>query len=296
MDEQDVMLNEKIIKREKFDTILAYVLLVILVGCLLLVLYLKFVREEDKGEEYVPNYISLNDISTSLNSSILANRYMNDGATFSSSVSNDILNVSYVKDTTNVNLNLSVVSGELVVNVPSENSDIVTDIYKEIASIVCVYYGNTEDSCRNTLNNMGDTGNDGIRVINGDNTNTVYINVTRSYTVSNEIIYNETTKVGINDMNYSLNINNIKVSNINIVNTGTLIKFSGNVERLDTNSDDVNVIVKLYDKTDKVIGEKEYKFNKDNVLEGNGIFDIEFVLDDKLKFENIKNYSIDIVK
>lgn len=296
MNEQDVMLNEKIIKREKFDTILAYVLLVILVGCLLLVLYLKFVRVEDKGEEYVPNYISLNDISTSLNSSILANRYMNDGATFSSSVNDDVLNVSYVKDTANVNLNLSVVGGELVVEVPSENSDIVTDIYKEIASIVCVYYGNTEDSCRNTLNNMGESGNDGIRIINGDNTSTVYINVTRSYTINNEVVYNEVTKVGINDMNYSLNINNIKVSNINIVNTGTSIKFSGNVQRLDTAKNDVSVNIKLYDSSDKVIGEKEYKFNKDNVLESNSTFDIEFVLYDNLKIENIKNYSIDIVK
>jgi len=296
MNEMDVMLSEKIAKREKFDIILAYVLLVILLGCLMLMLYLKFFRKEDKGEEYVPNYISLSDISNSLNSSLLANRYMNDGATFSASASNDMLVVSYVKDTTNINLNSSVVGGELVIDVPKDNSDIVTDIYREIASIVCVYYGNTENSCRSTLNSMSEAGNDGIRIINGDNNSTVYINVTRSYTVSNEVVYNDVTKVNIDEMNYTLNINNVKVSNINIVNSGTSIKFSGNVERLNADNSDVNVVVRLYDASDKLLEENKYEFNKDNVLDKSGTFEISFIDNNYLKLEDVKKYNIDIIK
>jgi len=295
MNEQDVMLSEKIAKREKFDTILAYVLLVILLGCIVVVLYLKFVREEDKGEEYVPNYISLNDISNSLNGSILVNRYMNDGVNFSSSVNGDAISVSYVKDDVTLNLNIPSVNGELVVEIPSDNKDIVTEIYKEIASIICMYYGNTENSCRSALDSMNESGNDGIRVVNVDNTSTVYINTTRSYSVSSEVVYNEVTKVSINDVNYVLNLNNIKISNINVVNNIDSIKFSGNVERTTTDKNNISVVVKLYDASSNIIEENKYEFNENNVLDVSGTFDISFIVSDKLKIENISSYSIEII-
>ena len=45
-------------------------------------------REEEVKEptEYVPNYISLSEISNSFNSSSLVSGYMNDNVTLSSSV------------------------------------------------------------------------------------------------------------------------------------------------------------------------------------------------------------------
>jgi len=202
MIEQDILLRKKIEKREKIDTIIAYILMVILLGCIGLVLYLKFVREEDaKVDEYIPNYISLSDISSSLNNSIFSNRYMNDGATFGSSVSGDILTVSYVKDDVNINLDIPVVSGELVIELPLDNSDIVTDIYKEIANIICMYYGNQESSCRSTLDNMGEDGIDGIRFVNTENNSTVYITTTRSYAINNDIINNSDNEVDTDENN-----------------------------------------------------------------------------------------------
>ena len=126
MNEQEMILRQKIEKREKFDTILAYVLLVILLGCIVIVLYLKFVKKEDTlPEEYIPKYIGLSDISSSLNSSDLANRYINDNATFNSNVNGNTLVVSYVKDDVNVELNIPMVGSELEITIPSDNSDIV---------------------------------------------------------------------------------------------------------------------------------------------------------------------------
>ena len=71
MNEQEMMMNEKIKKREKVDTILAYILLVFLLGAIIFILYLKFIR---KGDNTTPvekpnNYITLNDISNSLKNS-----------------------------------------------------------------------------------------------------------------------------------------------------------------------------------------------------------------------------------
>ena len=80
MNEQEMMINEKIRKREKVDTILAYILLVFLTGAILFILYLKFIKREDTTTpvEKPNNNITLNDISNSLNNSTLANRYFED--------------------------------------------------------------------------------------------------------------------------------------------------------------------------------------------------------------------------
>lgn len=172
--DQEMILRQKIEKREKFDTILAYILLVVLLGCIGIVLGLKFFGGGDEDvppvDEYTPSYISLGDIATSLNSSVLANRYMNDGASFATSVNGNALLVTYVKDGVNVNIEMPMVGSELMISVPVENGDIVTDVYKEIANTVCMFYGNEEKYCRYTLDNMSENGTDGIRFDNtGDN-------------------------------------------------------------------------------------------------------------------------------
>ena len=71
MNEQEMIMNEKIRKREKLDTILAYILLVFLIGAILFILYLKFIKREDTTTpvEKPNNNITLNDISNSLNNS-----------------------------------------------------------------------------------------------------------------------------------------------------------------------------------------------------------------------------------
>ena len=196
MNEQDLILTQKIEKREKFDTILAYILLAILLGAILLVIYLKFLKKEEvvKPEEYTPNYISLNEISTKLNNSTLANRYLNDSATFNTSVQNNTLNVLYTKEDKNINLNIPMINDELEVSITEDNKEIITDIYKEITNIICMYYGNTESSCRTTINNISSSSPvEGIRFVTDENNNKVYITTTRSIKVNK--VYNTVTKV-----------------------------------------------------------------------------------------------------
>lgn len=298
MNEQDMILNQKIEKREKFDTILAYVLLVILLGAIILVLCLKFLRKEDDTipEEYVPNYISLIEISESLNNSILANRFLNDGVTFSSSVSGNVLLVNYTKDDTNISLNATAIGNELVLDISNENTDIVTDIYKEVASIVCVYYGNQDSDCRSTLDNInGDSVIDGIRFESGDNTSSVYIDMTKSIDVNNETIYNTVTQTSINDTNYSLNLLDIKISNINIVNSGDSISFTGNVEGLNSDNFNFSLVVKLFDTTGNLLGENSLGYNEENPLDSKSTFAIEF-MSNEINISDVSEYSIEIVK
>ena len=295
----DAMLKEKIEKREKFDTILAYVLIVILLGCIGAVLGLKFLgKEEEKPpvDEYTPTYITIGEITTSLNNSVLANRYMNDGASFASAVNGNAMLVTYIKDGININLNIPMVGNELMINITEENSSVITEVYKEIASIICMYYGNEEKYCRHKLENIDDNCTDCIRFDNNGNTKIIYIETTKSYSIINEIVYNSVVVNDINNTDYALEMFDVKVSNINIVNSDTNISFSGNLERLNEDTSDVSVVVNLYDVNDNVLGTNKQEYNSDNVLEDTNTFEVSFLLSDTLKLEDITKYSIEIVK
>ena len=308
MNEQEMIQRQKIEKREKVDRVIAYILIVILLGAIAFVLYAKFIMKNDdnttKPEEYTPNYITLTDISSSLNSSALANRYLNDGVTFSSSISNNALVVTYVKDTTNLNLNIPLVNNELEVVIDSTNSEIITDIYKEISTIICTFYGNDETSCRTTIDTVNaDNPIEGIRFVNNDDTNTVYIDIMKgipvqSITNSNSesgLLYTEVTTVDLSLTNYKLNISNTEISNINVTTSDTDIKFSGNINGT-SGEEGLSVVVKLFDEKANTLGENKYEYTLENPLNGEGTFEVSFILSDTLKLENIKKYSIDVVR
>lgn len=297
--DQEMILRQKIEKREKFDTILAYILLVVLLGCIGVVLGLKFLGGEEEVppvDEYTPSYISLGEIATSLNGSVLANRYMNDGASFATSVNGNALMVTYIKEDVNVNIEMPMVGSELMISVPVENSEIVTDVYKEIANTVCVYYGNLEKNCRYTLDNMGENSTNGIRIDNTGDNSVIYVDTTKSFSVMEDIIYRDVVVSDIDDTDYVLELFDVRVSNINIVNTDTSVTFSGNVDRISEDTSNVSVNVKLYDVNGNVLGENKYEYNEENVLESTGTFEVGFLLSDTLKLENIDKYSIEIVK
>ena len=308
MNEQEMIQRQKIEKREKVDRVIAYILIVILLGAIAFVLYAKFIMKTDdnttKPEEYTPNYITLTDISSSLNSSILANRYLNDGVTFSSSISNNALVVTYVKDTTNLNLNIPLVNNELEVVIDSTNSEIITDIYKEISTIICTFYSNDETSCRTTIDTVNaDNPIEGIKFVNNDDTNTVYIDIMKgipvqSITNSNTesgLLYTEVTTVDLSLTNYKLNISNTEISNINVTTSDTDIKFSGNINGT-SGEEGLSVVVKLFDEMANTLGENKYEYTLENPLNGEGTFEVSFILSDTLKLENIKKYSIDVVR
>ena len=287
MSEQDLILEQKIQKREKFDIILAYILIVILLACIGIILYLKFLRkEEPTPEEYLPKYISLNEISTSLNSSVLANRYTNDSAKLNSTVSGNSLVVTYTKEDDMVNLNIPVVDNELVVTIPSENKEIATDIYKEITNIICIYYGNEESSCRNTINNITPSNSiNGIRIEN----NKVYIDTTKSIEITTMPV-----KISIDSTDYEVISENIKISNVNLTNSEDSITINGTIERLTSDTFDFSAVVKIYDINGNILDYKTLEYSKDDFA-NDKILTITFDFDE-YTYEDIKEYSVEIKK
>lgn len=298
MNEQEMIMNEKIRKREKLDTILAYILLVFLIGAILFILYLKFIKREDTTTpvEKPNNNITLNDISNSLNNSTLANRYLNDNVTFSSKVNGTSLVVEYKKDDKIVNLNVNTMGTELEFTMNEDNRLVTEDIYKEVANIICVYYKNTEDACRSTLSKVDESNPiNGIRYVTSDNNILVYVNTAKSIDIENIDTYTEVTKTELSKTNYELKLDTETINNIKITNADTLITFTGNVTTT-SESKNMSIVVTLYGDNDTKLTEEKYEFNDTNKLEENKEFKVEFTLNDTLTLDSIKAYSISIEK
>lgn len=298
MNEQEMIMNEKIRKREKLDTILAYILLVFLIGAILFILYLKFIKREDTTTpvEKPNNNITLNDISNSLNNSTLANRYLNDNVTFSSKVNGTSLVIYYKKDDKIVNLNVNTMGTELEFTMNEDNRLVTEDIYKEVANIICVYYKNTEDACRSTLSKVDENNPiNGIRYVTSDNNILVYVNTAKSIDIENIDTYTEVTKTELSKTNYELKLDTETINNIKITNADTLITFTGNVTTT-SESKNMSIVVTLYGDNDTKLTEEKYEFNDTNKLEENKEFKVEFTLNDTLTLDSIKAYSISIEK
>lgn len=278
---EEEMMRQKIEKREKVDTIIAYCLIVILIGCIVILSILKLTKKEDevKPDDHTPSYATLNDVVTNLNNSNLD---------VTASTSNNAVVVT-AKDGS-LNLNIPLVNNELEVTYNKDNEEVVTNIYKEITTNLCVFYGNTNDICTSVVNNITkDSTVNGIRFITeGDNTK-VYINLLASIDVSSyKEEYTEETIKDISINNYSLNINDVNVSNIVINNSDTDIVFTSDLKN--NNSDKYTITVKLYDENNNSIGEESKEYTAEDKLE------IKFTYSDSLLKDNVKKYSINITR
>lgn len=279
--DQEMMMRQKVEKREKVDTIIAYCLIVILIGCIAILSILKLTKKEDevKPDDHTPSYATLNDVVTNLNNSNLD---------VTASTSNNAVVVT-TKDGS-LNLNIPLVNNELEVTYNKDNEEVVTNIYKEITTNLCVFYGNTNDICTSVVNNITkDSTVNGIRFITeGDNTK-VYINLLASIDVSSyKEEYTEETIKDISINNYSLNINDVNVSNIVINNSDTDIVFTSDLKN--NNSDKYTITVKLYDENNNSIGEESKEYTTEDKLE------IKFTYSDSLLKDNVKKYSINITR
>lgn len=278
---EEEMMRQKVEKREKVDTIIAYCLIVILIGCIAILSILKLTKKEDevKPDDHTPSYATLNDVVTNLNNSNLD---------ITASTSNSAVVVT-TKDGS-LNLNIPLVNNELEVTYNKDNEEVVTNIYKEITTNLCVFYGNTNDICTSVVNNITkDSTVNGIRfVTEGDNTK-VYINLLASIDVSSyKEEYTEETIKDISINNYSLNINDVNVSNIVINNSDTDIVFTSDLKN--NNSDKYTITVKLYDENNNSIGEESKEYTTEDKLE------IKFTYSDSLLKDNVKKYSINITR
>ncbi len=281
MNEEEMMMRQKVEKREKVDTIIAYCLIVILIGCIAILSILKLTKKEDevKPDDHTPSYATLNDVVTNLNNSNLD---------ITASTSNNAVVVT-TKDGS-LNLNIPLVNNELEVIYNKDNEEVVTNIYKEITTNLCVFYGNTNDICTSVVNNITkDSTINGIRFITeGDNTK-VYINLLASIDISSyKEEYTEETIKDISINNYSLNINDVNVNNIVINNSDTDIVFTSDLKN--NNSDKYTITIKLYDENNNSIGEESKEYTTEDKLE------IKFTYSDSLLKDNVKKYSINITR
>ena len=276
MNEEDMIIQEKIKKREKTDIMLAYMLIVILLGCILFVLYLKFIKNNgdssvEEPTEYVANYIKLEDIANGISSN-LNSKY--SGIT--SNAGENSINVTYG----DLIYDIPLINNELEFKMDNDNKELSEDIYKEIISSVCTYYNNDVDRCKNAAESITFGSNvSGVRFVN----DTMYISVTNSVTPVDEIektTYTVETITEIGNTDYEINMNDKVISNIKVDMSDVDITISGDL------SSSGNVNVKIYDNDEKLLEEKS--------TDGENNFSISFEYNDNLNIDSIKKYSISI--
>ena len=198
MNEQDLMIQEKIKKREKVDIMLAYFMLVVLLGSMIFMLYLKFIKtgnaiveNDNDNTEYTVNNIKIDDITNSLNDNLNA-KYTG----IVSSNSDNVITVNYgdIEYVINVNGN------ELVYELDNDNKELSEDIYKEIIAIICTFYNNDRTGCVNASKKVNsDTSINGVRFAD----NKVYIDIVTG--INPSTIENNNDDDSINSDNVSTN-------------------------------------------------------------------------------------------
>lgn len=276
---EEMIMKAKIEKREKIDTIIAYCLIVILLGSIIILTFLKLnKKEETKPNEYVPVYITLEDIVNELNNSNLE---------LTSTTSNNAIIVT-TKDN-KLNLNIPLINNELEIIYNKDNEEEVTKIYKNITSNICNFYNKDLEKCTSVVNNITKESNiSGIRFLNeGDNTK-VYINILSSIDTSSykEELTEETIKE-ITTTNYNLTINDVNITNI-ILTEDTSLTLAANIKN--NKEEKYNITIKLYDENNNVLSEETKEYTNETTME------IKFTYNDNLVKENIKKYSINITR
>lgn len=290
MNEQEMM-TKKIEKREKVDIFLAYLLIIILLGGIAFVVYLKFFNKNNTTDpkEHLSNYISLESIATGLSSSPLAEELK-----ITSSASNNIITITYQREGSEKNIEIPLINNELEVTITEDDKEDITKIYKEMAKTICKYYNTgKEDACDNVINNLSSTDTDGIRFVSNENSSVVYINVMKGIDVSGYT--NTTTSLNLENISKE-NTSNILVDNINVSNANSEIIIEYNVSYKDENSkNDFKLVVSLYDENDTLLIEKTKEYKKEDVT--SILEDAEmFTLNETLKLEAIKKYSINVTE
>lgn len=269
--------KQKIEKREKIDTILAYVILGILVFSIVIITYLKFVKKSDAGDEYTVTYATISDVASGLNNSNL-------GVT--AAVTDRAINIT--KDNFDITVSL-INNNELEFKYSKDNKDMVTSIYKEVLKNLCVFYGNSDSECTSTVNAINEESNiSGIRFLkDGDNTS-VYINILSSISLpdGNKKVYNEETITDVSFNDYELKMSDVEVTNITVNKNDNNTVFIGNIKNL--GSSKYSIKIKLYDKDGKIIRETSQEYNTENR------FEITFDYNDSLNKDSIVRYSISI--
>lgn len=276
MNEQDLIIQKKIEKREKTDIMLAYILIVVLTLGIIFILYLKFIKNKDVKDEvpteYTVNSITLNDIANSLSSN-LSSSYN----TLTALANENSILVSYG----DINYTIPLVNNELVFTIDNDNQELSKDIYTEVLASVCTFYRNDREGCKNAASSVSeDISITGVRFAD----NSVYITILNSISpieTPTVPIYNTEIDTNI-DTAFEVEMNNTKISNI-VIDTTDKVTVTGDITYTGDKTSS-KVTVKLYDENSTLLEEKS--------IDAEDKFSIIFEYSDTLKIENVKKYSV----
>lgn len=265
----------------------AYVFLFILLGILGYFTYLKFSYVEEKKEV---NTVQVNSVPLST----IANNYNNvvydDGTVTSAKINGNNLSVTY----DNKEYAFSFVNGILKLNmVVNDNVDVnsLNKMFIDLVDAVSVSMGNAEKESYVTTNLIINNiyVNETVKVIKTNTDITYVIDTTKNmvlYKASN--VYHDTSIVNINDKNFDVEINNIKLISPTIKFDNEKNVYNVIFYVINSENKNANITVTLYDKEKKELAKQEVSASDiDNII------NIDFELNNFTE-EDVIYYSLQI--
>lgn len=237
----------------------SYIILIILIGLLVYVTYLKFSYVEQKDETIInkTNSISLNEIANNYNNKETnadTNATINgtnldilyNGKTYTFSYNNGILKLDTLEDNDTDNMFINLVDSVTMSKTIEENASIIT------TNLI--------------INSL--FSNDAVKVVKNNNNILYVIDTTKEFNLYNALnVYNEVKILNLNDKDYNILINDIEL--ISPIITYNQETNSMDVIGLISNKENKNAIINiaLYDKDKKKIKEENVNIKAtDNTL------------------------------
>lgn len=281
--------------------VFAWIMLIILFSFLGFITYVKYYMKIEKNTPEPTPIVTLDYLLEKFNNSTLLNDLKIDGNNIIANKSNDKIIISYTSD--EVNVNYDVLYKQDVISISMANNGIELSIgrkiYVALIDIIAQYYKYSEGEILETawkFINQNKSVN-GLSVDNV-NQNLVYkVDVAKKlvlYTPANT--YTSFTLIDINSFDYYIIMDDYKISDVTINNNtvdNTLV-LNGNVTNNLNNVRSAKLTFKLYDKENVLKETEKLDINFSDVNINKLPFVIAIPYSNKLNYEMISKYSIEI--
>ncbi len=292
---------------KKSDVILAYILLVILIACLVGVVMVKLLYKptsEEVLEE--PKSLTLQQIATSFNDSNLIPMLTLEDSTIKASVDGENLLIDFAYQDNQSQYTVEYVNNVLRMELKLDEEDLEQSLSNVLASAIiyqilsvnlCTYQGNTNSVCYETIDAILNHNykQEGLNYNNIDS-DTLFMSIDTNIKIvpyqSNKN-YDEVTILDIDSKDYSLTLDNFKLSLpiISYDDEDKTLNFNYHLVDLKNNNRKFTLTLNLYDESDKLLK----TFTSESDMNTIGVFSASFELKD-ISYDLVKKYSIDITE
>lgn len=296
-------------KSDKKSIIIASIFLVILLGCLMFMIYIKFFMNNslDKNQNnnvIEPSVLNIDDIIDELNNSSTVNTYRNNNVIIEITKNNTGFNIKFTNNDKITNFEGVYTKNILGLKFNNDEETVIIGnlIFSELVNISCKKQGYNEGDCNKTVSSFleGNYEVDGLGKSEiGNNQLLLSVDTSKKIELMQETDDNIQNQLkNIEDTDYQIELGDLKLINplSNYDEVNNEYKYTATITGNNlTDNGELNVDIKIYDVDKKVLKVTNEELTITNDPDGKGK-NLEYVIKfekENFKFEDLKYISID---